>query len=166
MIFFHNKYLLLLALLFHRSLSDHVEEPDHHYLSLICDLECHNNGICRYLTQTPNELQKKMQSGHMVQECICPMGYRGMSCDVSVEDDPEDCTGMDAASPRCECAAADKISKFAGEQCRKPFTEFCASLSDSVGGHISFCTNGGKCLGDLIAAEKSPGNTANNFLFQ
>ena len=162
----NSHFLLLFSLLSRNAVSDHLTEPDHNYANLLCDLECHNNGVCRFTTKDPPALQKKMQSGYMVQQCLCPLGYRGMSCDVSVQNDPEDCTGMDAATPRCECAAADKLSKFAGEQCRKPFTEYCASLAKSVGGHISFCTNGGKCRSDLIAAQRSPGNTENNYLFQ
>lgn len=162
----HLQIFLLLSYLLQDAAADHVTEPDHNLENMQCDLECHNNGVCRFVTKVPHELQTKMQSGHMIQQCLCPLGYRGMSCDVGVEDDPEDCTGADAASPRCECAAADKVSMFAGEQCRKPYTEFCASLANSVGGHISYCTHGGKCRGDLIAAQKSPGDTANNYLFQ
>lgn len=160
-------FLLLAPFLLWNTAADHIVEPDHHNIAdLVCDLECHNNGVCRYLTKDAHELQRKIQSGLMVQQCVCPLGYRGMSCDVKVVYDPEHCRGKDAASPRCQCAAADSLSVFAGEQCRRPFTEFCASLSNSVGGHISYCTNGGKCKGDLIAAERSPGNTDNNYLFQ
>ncbi|CAB9510993.1 EGF [Seminavis robusta] len=145
-------------------LADHISVPDHDLHHLKCDMECHNNGVCRFFAHEQHDLQKRMQSGHLVQECICPMGYRGMSCDVDVQTELRCMANQDAKE--CDCAAADKISAFAGQQCRKPFTEYCASLSNSVGGHISFCTNGGKCRGDLIAAAVAPGNTANNYVFQ
>ena len=109
-----------------------------------------------------------MQSGHMIHECICPMGFRGMSCDV-VESEHESCTVENTdkfGRTSCDCIVADSMSIFAGEQCRKPFTEYGASLKNTVGGHISYCTNGGKLKGDLLAARMSPGNTTNNILFQ
>lgn len=142
----------------------HLLEPNHEVMNLLsCDMECQNNGVCRFLTRDVKELQKKMQAGQMIQECICPMGYHGMACEVDEQKDP---CSKDESTQECECAAADETSKFSGEQCRRPFTQYCASLKESVGGHISYCTNGGKCMGDLIAAERSPWNTKNNYLFQ
>ena len=104
----------------------------------------------------------------MVHECICPMGFRGMSCEVKEEEHPSCDTDNTDKSGRseCDCVVADQMSVFAGEQCRKPFTEYGASLKNTIGGHISFCTNGGKLKGDLMAAQVSPGNTTNNVLFQ
>ena len=111
----------------------------------------------------------------MVQECICPMGFRGMSCDVN-EAEHENCQsdqqkhtdqyGGSSSDDDCDCVVADQMSLFAGEQCRKPYTEYGASLQQTIGGHISFCTNGGKLKGDIMAAQISPGNTSSNYLFQ
>jgi len=142
--------------------ADHVREPDHAHLHLIADLKCLNNGVARFITRDANNLQARMQAGHMVQECICPVGYRGTSCEVVEEQYAPKCP----SSQDCDCAVADSISAFARQQCRKPFTEYCASFANSVGGHISFCTHGGKCKGDLVAAKISPGNTTQNYVFQ
>lgn len=154
------KYLILIPSLI---VADHLYVADHDLHHLKCDMECQNEGVCRFFSYERYDLQKRMQSGHQVQECICPLGFRGMACDVTVEE--HQCETEDT-SDKCNCAAADKVSKFAGEQCRKPFTEFCASLANSLGGHISYCTNGGKCRGDLLAAQISPGNTTSNYVFQ
>lgn len=135
---------------------------------LICDLQCNNNGFCRFITEDSYQLQKRIQSGHMVHECICPMGFRGMSCDVNEDEHPSCETENTDEHGRsaCDCVVADRMSTFAGSQCRKPFTEYGATLENTRGGHISYCTNGGKLKADLMAAQVSPGNTSSNFLFQ
>ena len=96
------------------------------------------------------------------------MGFRGMSCDVN-EAEHKSCDTESTnkyGRNECDCVVADEMSIFAGEQCRKPYTEYGASLQQTIGGHISFCTNGGKLKGDMMAAKVSPGNTTNNYLFQ
>lgn len=164
--FFSRSLVLASVLLPSLAISDNVVQPDYVMQHYKCDLQCHNNGICRYLTSEKETLQKKMQSGQMIQQCVCPVGYRGMSCDVSTDKYP--CSNGNSSGFRssCDCVLSDQISVFAGEQCRKPFTQYCASLSHLVGGHISFCTNGGKCKGDILAAKATPGNTSNNYVFQ
>ena len=150
------RILCLLLSLLASVAADHIATPDFNLDNLVCDLECHHNGVCRFLTKDPHDMQNKMQSGHMVQHCLCPLGHHGLSCDI-----PDD-----FQSDAGDCAIADSLSKFAGEQCRKPYTEYCSSLAESVGGHLSFCTHGGKCRGAQIAAKESPWDTKNNFLFQ
>ena len=144
--------------------AEHLVQPDSTFLQLDPDMKCLNNGVARFITKDPHSIQMKMQSGKMTQECICPMGYRGMTCEV--DEEAHDACKYDPSSQECDCAVADERSPFAGRQCRRPFTQYCASLKNSVGGHISFCTNSGKCKGDLMAAKYSPGDTTQNYVFQ
>ena len=165
----NTNHKLLLLLCGHFLLSrvfGELLEPDYVMQRFKCDLQCHNNGVCSHLTTNEDQLRKRMQSGQMIQQCDCPRGYRGMSCDVSVDEFP--CPKENAGRLRsdCDCAVADQVSAFAGEQCRNPSTEYCASLSKSIGGHIFFCSHGGKCNGDIIAAQLNPGNTSSNYLYQ
>jgi hypothetical protein len=153
--------IILAALVPSLIVADHLAIPDHDLKHLKCDLECHNDGVCRFLTREREGLQQHMQSGEMVQQCICPLGYHGMACDMNVDEHPQCTTTGD-----CDCAGANKLSVFAGEQCRKPFTEYCASLENSVGRHISYCTHAGKCRGDLLATRIEPGNTSSNYVYQ
>lgn len=159
---------LVLSFMVSYGYADHISEPDYSKDHLKCDLECHNYGLCRFITEDHGLLQQRIQSGHMVHECICPMGFRGMSCDVN-EAEHESCDTENTnkyGRSECDCVVADEMSIFAGEQCRKPYTEYGASLQQTVGGHISYCTNGGKLKGDMMAAKESPRNTTNNYLFQ
>lgn len=161
---------LFFSLLISCGYADHVSVSEAGYAGeqFKCDLECHNNGFCRFITEDYGLLQKRIQSGHMVQECICPMGFRGMSCDVN-EAEHDSCRTENTnqyGRSDCDCVVADQMSLFAGEQCRKPYTEYGASLQQTIGGHISFCTNGGKLKGDLMSAQITPNNTTKNYLFQ
>uniref|UniRef100_A0A7S4AXA5 EGF-like domain-containing protein n=1 Tax=Pseudo-nitzschia australis TaxID=44445 RepID=A0A7S4AXA5_9STRA len=55
--------------------------------------------------------------------------------------------------PGCDCALADSVSEFAGRMCRKPVTEYCAGKFDIHDqSDRSFCTNGGRCRGDVLGA--------------
>lgn len=157
--FYNCTFLCAIVLLvigcFNITYAKHLHEPDYAQEHLACDLQCMNDGVCRFDgSQDQHELQHKIQSGKLVMKCICPLNFIGMACDIEDKNNNN------------ECAEADSLSLFAGEQCRKPFTEYCASLKHSVGGHVSFCTNGGKCKSDYLAAQIAPGNTTANLLFQ
>ena len=65
----------------------------------------------------------------------------------------------------CDCSIADVMSPFAGKMCRKPITEYCSGKFQP-GAALSFCTNGGRCLADFIAAQVAPGDTSVNKKFQ
>jgi hypothetical protein len=71
----------------------------------------------------------------------------------------------------CACYVADTIGRdaagatvgaFAGRACRKGYTEYCSSRYDPAAAKLYFCTNGGKCLADFLAARVAPGNTTAN----
>jgi hypothetical protein len=49
----------------------------------------------------------------------------------------------------CACAIADARSKFAGQMCRNPITEYCSGKYDPHSPTINFCTNGGRCESDF-----------------
>ena len=55
--------------------------------------------------------------------------------------------------PGCDCALADSVSGFSGRMCRKPVTEYCTGKFDIHDqSDLSFCTNGGRCRGDVLGA--------------
>jgi hypothetical protein len=49
--------------------------------------------------------------------------------------------------------------------CRNPYTEYCSGEYDPEG-ILTFCTNGGKCKSDFIAAKVAPGNLSVNQDYQ
>lgn len=117
-----------------------------------CELQCENGGHCR-LMGTEDDYKVWVQSGKLFQQCVCPQGYAGMGCelpDLACENDDD----------QCRCKLYDHQSTFAAQMCRKPYTEYCGSDPSF------FCTNGGKCKGDLIAAKIAPGDTRANHVYR
>jgi EGF-like domain len=146
-----------------------------------CDLECSNGGYCTLLDGTEAELAHKAQSGMLIEVCVCPPGYTGVTCENVVEECtlPErtchnkvPCRKITSSSSSsftgewsCDCSLAESISNFAGRMCRDPITEYCTGKF-THNSALSFCTNGGRCLGDFIAAKIAPGDTSVNKKYQ
>ena len=139
-----------------------------------CDLECANGGYCLLEEGTAEELAKDAQSGHLIEVCICQPGYTGIACENLLEQCslPErrchngaPCSQNKDGEWGCDCSIADVMSPFAGKMCRKPITEYCSGKFQP-GAALSFCTNGGRCLADFIAAQVAPGDTSVNKKFQ
>ena len=135
---------------------------------LTCDLECVNDGYCTLVEGTTEELTRASQSGHLIEKCVCPPGFSGLACEQTVDECtfPErqchngaPCTQNDLGEWGCDCSSAYEMSAFAGRQCKNPVTEYCTGKYDPYAA-LSFCTNGGRCVSDFLAAEISPGDTA------
>eukprot|EP00934_Nitzschia_sp_Nitz4_P000171 Nitzschia sp. Nitz4//scaffold40_size135432//93038//93971//NITZ4_003256-RA/size135432-snap-gene-0.132-mRNA-1//-1//CDS//3329551255//171//frame0 len=142
--------------------------------SVPCTLSCENGGYCSFVESTSEELAHLAQSGHLIEKCVCPAGYGGVGCEYEVgECNTSDLTcpngracEMDASGEwGCQCSVANEVSSFAGHQCSSPATEYCSGQYVE-GVEVSFCTNGGRCLGDFIAAEVAPGDTNFNKVYQ
>jgi hypothetical protein len=149
-----------------------------------CSLNCENDGHCEFVNENGEELQMLVQSGRMIMQCICPIQYTGMGCeqdrpvcDISTlacpNGSPCEVNATDPKTFQCDCSVADTISHTASRFCRQTYTEYCLSANDLssilVGNgnlEIAFCTNGGKCKADLIAAQVAPGNTTVNSLYE
>ena len=123
---------------------------------------------------TVDDLSQQAQSGHLIEYCICPTGFTGTVCEQVVEECslPErkcrngaPCTQNAAGGWGCECSAADSISSFAGFQCRNMITEYCSGKYDPTA-PVLFCTNGGRCEADFLAAQVAPGDTSLNRAYQ
>ena len=56
------------------------------------------------------------------------------------------CIEGDDGNYVCDCSFAKEMSFEAGEMCRNPVMERCATRDESV---TSFCMNGGECLSQL-----------------
>ena len=148
-----------------------------------CSLNCENGGYCEYVTGSDAELQVKLQSGVLIMQCICPETYTGLGCEqerpvcdmntlkcpngMPCDPDPSNATRY-----HCDCSMADAISHRASQFCRRTYTEYCFSSSsnnqwkrDAAMG-LAFCTNGGKCKADIIAAREAPWNTTANALYE
>lgn len=123
-----------------------------------CQLNCANGGYCEYIGTDEAKLAHDIQSGHLVQKCVCLPGFVGMGCEV-----PSPCGEQEQQDTRCDYCTiiADEMSKFAGMMCRKPFTEYCNAATATT----DFCTNGGKCMASFVAAHFAPGNTTANSQF-
>lgn len=139
-----------------------------------CNLECANGGYCALIEGTSEELGRQAQSGHLIEKCICPQGFTGIACDVVVEQchlpdhtcsNGMPCTQNALGEWGCDCSIADSLSVFAGHQCRNPITEYCSGKYEPDEA-VSFCTNGGRCVGDFLAAQVAPGDTAFNKAYQ
>lgn len=139
-----------------------------------CDLQCANGGYCTLVEGTFEELAHDAQSGHLIEQCVCRPGFTGVACDTVVEECslPErtchngaPCTQNSSGEWGCDCSIADSLSLFAGYQCRNPTTEYCSGKYDPNAA-LSFCTHGGRCIGDFLAAEVAPGDTAFNKAYQ
>ncbi len=138
-----------------------------------CSLSCENDGMCQYKSGTIEELQNWMQSGQMIMKCQCTEGYTGMGC----EQVRPVCNLQSLKCPNgaacdiyrdsipteyhCDCSVADRVSSTTARFCRNTYTEYCSS-GITVEPPISFCTNGGKCKGDVISAQLAPFNTSVN----
>lgn len=139
-----------------------------------CDLGCKNGGYCTLVEGTVEELSHEAQSGHLIEECVCQPGFTGTACETVVEECslPErkchngaSCTQNADGEWGCDCSMADSLSAFAGYQCRNPVTEYCTGKYDPNSA-LSFCTNGGRCEGDFLAAKVAPGDTSFNKAYQ
>ena len=139
-----------------------------------CSLNCENNGVCQYLNGTMEELQNRMQSGYMIMKCQCTEGYTGLGCEqvrptcnVPTLKCPNGvpCDTYPGSNPtqyHCDCSVADRISSTTARFCRNTYTEYCSPGIINGANEISFCTNGGKCKGDIISAQLAPFNTSVN----
>jgi hypothetical protein len=124
-----------------------------------CRLDCANGGRCEYTGTDEAQLSHDIQSGRLVQTCVCLPGFVGMGCEI-----PSPCAGdHEEQGTQCDycTVVADEMSKFAGMMCRKPFTEYCNAATATT----DFCTNGGKCMASFVAAHFAPGNTTANSQF-
>jgi hypothetical protein len=126
-----------------------------------CRLNCANGGHCEYTGTDEAQLSHDIQSGNLVQTCVCLPGFVGMGCEI-----PSPCSGVgqeEQDTQQCDycTVVADEMSKFAGMMCRKPFTEYCNAATATT----DFCTNGGKCVASFVAAHFAPGNTTANSQF-
>jgi hypothetical protein len=137
-----------------------------------CAMTCANDGYCSLVDGTADELARMAQSGKLISYCVCTLGFTGIACDNikqecnlperkcsngfpcdAIESDENETTRWG-----CDCALADSLSDFAGRMCRDPLTEYCSGKFDP---HVplSFCTNGGRCQGDVINKEIYQENT-------
>jgi hypothetical protein len=139
-----------------------------------CDLECANGGYCTLVQGTEAELAHEAQSGLLIEVCVCRPGFTGVACDNILEQCalPErlchnkvPCKRDSNGDWGCDCSIAESLSNFAGSMCRSPITEYCTGKFDSNSA-LSFCTNGGRCLADFIAAKIAPGDTTVNKKYQ
>ena len=139
-----------------------------------CSLECANGGYCTLVEGTEQDLIKRTQSGNLIEVCVCRPGFTGLACESPADECrlPErtchsqvPCTKQSGGEWGCNCAIEDSISDFAGRMCRKPITEYCTGQYDPDSA-LSFCTNGGRCKADYIAAKLAPGNTTVNKKYQ
>jgi hypothetical protein len=123
-----------------------------------CTLNCENEGYCEFVPGDQNVLKILVQSGQMIQRCVCPEGYTGMGCEQKCEQD-------EAGVYHCDCSIADSLSPTAARMCRHTYTEYCG-VEYNPKRPLSFCTNGGKCKAGLIAARVAPGNTTFNAKYE
>ena len=134
-----------------------------------CTLNCANDGYCvldPLMTHSHNLLDGKIR-----QLCICPPGYTGLTCQQRIgsmdkcikyndsrvclnggvcrkvlnehnliDRDNED----DESEWMCDCTEAIGQSRFAGDMCERPHTEYCNEDGSA------FCTNGGSCVNNLV----------------
>lgn len=134
-----------------------------------CGLSC-EHGTCTLASDRQEELSAMVQSGKMIEHCVCDEGYGGVACDLPIQpcqsngkcNNGRACQRAKATGElACECSDADGVSRFAGLMCRNPYTEYCADKYDP-NESTSFCTNGGKCKSSFISAQVAPGNTTIN----
>jgi hypothetical protein len=144
-----------------------------------CDMQCYNGGYCTLRPGTADELARQAQSGNLIEICVCPPGFVGQACENIQEQcqlperkchNGSPCRAIEnredgTSSWGCNCSVADSLSEFAGRMCRDPITEYCTGRYNPHSA-LSFCTNGGRCKSDFLAAQTDPGNTTVNMLYQ
>jgi hypothetical protein len=90
------------------------------------------------------------------EHCVCPIGYVGHTCDISVTtcgNNSHVCLYgskcvEDGDGYKCDCEeASSSLDKFAGDSCQHKATELCTSDGEPGSGTdiISFCVNNGRC---------------------
>ena len=135
-----------------------------------CTLSCMNGGYCNFVSRDGDTLMKILADGGMIQRCVCPPGFNGLSCENEVDQCqlPDlKCHNGAPCSPFhgqvgeyfCDCSYADSISKFAGAMCRDPATSYCGQGDIK---NRSFCTNGGLCASNLKATSEMTSNSDNS----
>lgn len=138
-----------------------------------CEMNC-ERGFCEKVEGDHVTHRFLFQEGRMLQRCSCPYGWTGTGCELEVQQcdmnsltcpNGSPCAVNEKGSHHCDCAVADRLSTFASQQCRRPYTEYCSASYDP-NKPLSFCTNGGVCRGSVMAAEAAPGNTSVNALYE
>jgi len=124
-----------------------------------CDLDCRNGGEC-FFGDHPLEdgTLKSIPGLEFLQDnkhCRCPSGYIGLRCEMRYERCGENehyCLhGSGCVSDNdeftCDCnEVSTTLVAYAGHYCEHTATEFCQG--PGAGKH-SFCTNNGKCRGQI-----------------
>ena len=128
-----------------------------------------------YLSQNINALEQLAQKGYMIQKCVCPPSWGGVGCEVPLEEceapnytcrnSGMSCVLHEDEVYRCDCEDADRIGSFVGKMCRAPYTEYCRGGFDPLM-TSRFCTNGGKCMSNLLVALKDSEDVPTNANFQ
>lgn len=138
---------------------DHVE----------CDLDC-NSGKCffgsgneqdsvlnQHGVEVPSDYYFNSEQSNM--HCKCPEGYDGDFCEHKIEvcgENEHVCMNdakclEDGDEFTCDCeAASDQLEAFAGTYCEMVATTFCVGPGS---GKHSFCTNHGRCKGEVQKGE-------------
>lgn len=123
------------------------------------DLKCTNGEICAPVPSkqsSPYQHDATYNADAMLQDFFAGLKDESLSSSSTSAPPAEGSTEW-----TCECAEADARSEFAGRMCRNPITEYCAGKYDPHA-PLNFCTNGGRCNADFIAAQMAPGDTMEN----
>lgn len=135
-----------------------------------CDLPCQNGGTCqkglkdafsgelfeKFDLDIAHILETHGQQHVNYEHCVCPEGYFGIRCEYLMEQCGEgehlcfhgsECVRYDDMFG-CDCESSDQ--KVAGLFCENIATSLCEQWVDSENGHRGFCTNGGKCIVDVV----------------
>ena len=117
-----------------------------------CQLACQNGGYCSQKISNGPEI---FASGGMLETCMCPPGFSGLTCENIVEQCQDSLKCHNGAPCSfiegkyvCDCSRADAVSAFAGAMCRRPATSYCGHEDLQ---NRSFCTNGGLCVENMKA---------------
>jgi len=139
-------------------------DSDNHTKSDKCDLKCANGGYCHIST-----IKDQMtHNDNLPERCICPDGFTGITCDLTVQECEADEDGntlqckngspcvtevlSNGTETRvCDCNQAYDASVFAGQECEHPATMYCTT--GGTMSKLSFCTNGGTCLKNIAKSD-------------